>query len=125
MIGILATMVGDTNATEAALAFIALFGAWAVIVTQRKGIVDWGAMFKDDAGKTSSQRVMGVCCFIIASWSIIDLTTDAVQHQDALEPLFRYYTLYVLVFAGTPIAGRILELLGQFLALKNGVPPTK
>lgn len=125
MIDILSTMVGDTSATEAALAFIILFGGWAIIVTQRKGIIDWGSMLKDADGKTSSARVMGVGCFIIFSWVEIALTVDAMSHQDALDNLLKFSFLYVLVFAGTPIASRMLEIVSQVLMLKSGGTPPK
>ncbi len=123
MIDIISAMVHDTSATEAALAIIILFAIWMLIITQRHQLIDWMGIFKDETGKASSQRIMAVGCFVITSWVLIALTIDAMAHEDTLDSLLKFALLYVLVFSATPIASRILEIIGQVVGARYGSPP--
>lgn len=115
-------ILGFTQALDVSslmLGFIVLFGTWAAVVAQRKGIVNWADGVRDPDGKVSFMRVAVLVSLITSTWILCNLTIDAVKNRDALDSLLWWYLLYLVIWSGAPTAAKLLEILGT----KWGIAP--
>lgn len=83
---------------------ILLFGLWmAILSAHRGGKLDFAQMFKDEAGKESGARFAIVGAWVMSSWYLM---ADLVITKSANVWL---YGLYLLFWASTPTAMRLIE----------------
>jgi hypothetical protein len=103
-----------------ALLAAAMYVMWQA---QRKADFDWADMLRDDAGKPSAFRLAIFVSLGVSSWLLIYVTMKIVGTSstwvEALNALFPWYAIYILVFSGAKIAERLVEIA----AVKIGVVP--
>lgn len=94
-----------------AMLFAATYVMWQA---QKREDFDWADMLRDDGGKPSAFRLAIFVSLGVSSWLLINLTiklaSTSASWVEALDALFKWYALYVLVFSGAKIAERIVEI---------------
>lgn len=69
-----------------------LIYAWSIYKTQTRGDFDFAEMYKDDQGKPSTGRVIGVGAWVISSWVLMQDIMDGI-------PTPEIYWAYVIAWS--------------------------
>ena len=76
---------------------------------------DWKQAGEDDGGKASFLRLAIPVALVVSSWLLIYVTMKIVGTSstwvEALNALFWYYALYIVVFSGAKTADKLADAL--------------
>jgi len=112
----------STDMPAVVLLAMLLASGYAMWAAQQRPDFDWGEGFRGDGGKVSFVRVGVLVSIGVSSWVLIYITMITIKAADtatwqALDSLYKYYLTFLLVWSGTKIAERIVEVA----AAKMGV----
>jgi hypothetical protein len=101
----------------ATLAVLLLMGLWVMIKAQARDDFDWADLLRDSAGKGSVARLGALVAVIITSWAVV-----AVVLRTAWTPSEALIVVvgYALIWSGTKVAERAIDLALAWLARKGG-----
>ena len=112
--GTLQVLMEQLDAPAIVLLAMLLTGAYVMFKAQQRADFDWADMLRDDNGKPSAFRLAIFVSLGVSSWLLIYITIRIVGTSttwvDALEALFKWYALYIVVFSGAKIAERLVEV---------------
>ena len=112
------------------LVFMLVVILLAMSAKQKDPNFDWGDAFRDEKGKVSWTHTATPIALALSSWMIIYVlmngirtTEDATGLVVVLNALFRWFMGYNLIWAGTPIIGKIIDTAQQYFSDRKPASP--
>ena len=84
---------------------------------------DYAQFFRDSTGKLSMGSQISFLCFFVMAWSLLYATMNLLKSSADIDAMFQWYVYFGLIFAGTPMVSKLIDILPTLLALWKGVPP--